>query len=297
MLDKQLLLSAYHYTDSPNVKNIPNVGKIISEKVLINIDQVDMTPSSLFVPTWADKNIKAVQKILVPIKTPERKHAIFKREESTGIINELCSYLIDKYGVTIHYYNNINDERVAKIPGISEKTAAFIYNGEIFLNTEKATIEEPLHEFLHLVLITLKGKDPDKYYMLINSVADHSKFNEVSKLYEGEINSELLEETFIKLLTETFKRNIKSEGIYETPIFNILLNESIQSFLHLEELPNDDAIRLLNNSINEIMTEFGTSILNNSEDLIDNKNILEILGYSSVIKELLKSGQLTETCT
>lgn len=294
VIDKQLLISAYHYTNSPDVKKGINIGNVISEKMLIDVDQISMEPSALFIPNWANKNITALQKILFPIEEKNTLPSKFEKEDSAEVINNLCAFLVEKYGVVINFVNNF---QVAQVAGTSETTAAFVYNGEIYINTDKATIEEPLHEFLHLVLMTLKSNNPDNYYTLVRSVESHPLFKQTSRLYEGEINIEILEETFIKLLTSTFKHRIKNEGIFSEEIFNKTINESIQELLHLEEsIEEEDTMDLLTNPIGEIMTMFGTSLMGEPEGLIDNKSILKMLEYSSVIKDLLEEGNLIEDC-
>jgi hypothetical protein len=49
-------------------------------------------------------------------------------------------------------------------------------------------------------------------------------------------------------------------------------------------------------SLEEIMTEFNSSILEADLSLIDNQSVINMFNYSGMIKELIDSGELTEHC-
>lgn len=42
-------------------------------------------------------------------------------------------------------------------------TRAFIYNGEIYINSSKANVSDVFHEMAHIFLGVLKAKYPDGY--------------------------------------------------------------------------------------------------------------------------------------
>lgn len=44
------------------------------------------------------------------------------------------------------------------------RTNAFIYNGEVYLNVDRATTADSLHEFAHLIMGSMKRTNPGLYY-------------------------------------------------------------------------------------------------------------------------------------
>lgn len=219
---------------------------------------------------------------------------MYSNQDSPEIITKLSQFLTEKYNVKI---NLVSNEEMSKFKGISSNAAAFVYNGEIFINLDKASVEEPLHELLHLVLMTLKFKDPDKYYMLINSIQNHPLFYDVAKLYEGSINTEKLEETFVKLLSQTFRKKVLKQGIFTNSAFNQAISESVDELLNLTiSTESEDAFDLFGNSVGEIMTFFGSKLLGAENGLIDNKSTIHMLGILGTINNLITNGNLKEEC-
>jgi hypothetical protein len=173
---------------------------------------------------------------------------------------------------------------------------AFTSNGEIYINIDKASIEEPLHELLHLVLGTMKAQDPDNYYNIVSSIQGHPLFHEISKLYE-EVNADVLEETFIRLLTKTFRKNIESEGIFNEVIFDNALKSGISELMDLQEdISEENPIELLNTKVADILFDFGSSIIENKEGIINKDDSVMMLEVSSTLRNLLKTKNLVQTC-
>ena len=59
-------------------------------------------------------------------------------------------------------------------------------------------------------------------------------FETVAKDY-NEINTELLEETFIKLFSSTFRKNVLRTGIYNEAVFDKAIKDTISDLLDLKE--------------------------------------------------------------
>jgi hypothetical protein len=203
--------------------------------------------------------------------------------------------LSSKYNVKVNYITNSDLGDFSNLN--VDNSSAFLFNGEIYINMDKANIEEPVHEFLHLILANIKSKNPDTYYTLVNSVQNHPYFSKVSKAYSGDINTEQLEETFIRILTETFRNNLVEEGFLTSSIFEDTMKESLSDMLSLQaNLQAEDVFDLYRTSINELMSYFNSSLLGNEDGLIDYSNAFEMLQLSGVIKQLIEKGNLKEIC-
>jgi hypothetical protein len=46
---------------------------------------------------------------------------------------------------------------------------AFVHNGQIYIVTSNASVENLFHELSHIFLGVLKASDPEAYYEVINS--------------------------------------------------------------------------------------------------------------------------------
>lgn len=295
VIENKLLLSAYHYTNN-KIGDNEGLQYVISEKFLLDTDNLgDVKPVSLFVPKWSTKNIENINKIVVKITPKLSKVSNYNPNDSPEVIVAMSNFLENKYGIKINYIGN---ENIKDFPDINISTAAaFIYNGEIYININKASIEEPLHELLHLVLITLKNSDSDTYYTLVNSIKDHPNFSKISKLYSDDINTEQLEEVFVKLISATFRKNILSSGIFNDETFANAINSAISELLALTlTTENEDPFDLLGNSVAETMTLFGSNLLGAEDGLIDIKGVTNMLEVSGLIKKLINDGNLKEIC-
>ena len=304
IFDGKLVLSAYHYTTNKiNSGDFPNV---ISERFVFDpntdIGVGGLYPLSLFVPKWATKNIETItQKIISakskPIDTTKTKNSILTRfspSDSPEVITEISEFLMDTYGIKVNYLTN---KEMVELIGSSNYASAFVYQGEVYINIDKASIADPLHEFLHLVLMTMKASNPDTYYKLISSIEGHKNYSMYEVMYSGEIQANKNEEIFAKILSETFRESIIKKGIFNEDIFNEAFNNSIKDLLQLNKsLEFEDSFELLGTPLEQILTMFNSNILNNVSGLIDENNVIKMLNYSGTIKDLIESGNLTEEC-
>lgn len=296
-LGDKLLLSAYHYSKSPNVAQTGDFQNVFSEKFLWDIND-PIQPLKLYVPKWATKHIQSLTSILIkPVPADVSKTPKFTKQDSPEAISALGNFLAEKYGVVINKIDNSNlgEEKFAGLD--IKNSAAFVYQGEIFINLDKATIEEPLHELLHLVLMTMKSNNPDRYYAIVQSIEDHPQFHQLAEGYGENINTEVLEEVFVKLLSQTFREKIVAKGIFTENTFNNAITESISELFSLTaNTENQNAFDLLGEPVSVIMAEFGSELLGKEEGLIDKDNIIKLLRTAGKIKNLLASGNLMEDC-
>lgn len=299
VMEDSLLLSYYHYTDK-KVNDINGLEYVISEKFLLTKEQIlnmnNKFPASLFVPKWATEINKQINSTLIKTDTVvNSKVSVYSNQDMPEIIIAFSQFLSNQYDIKT---NIIDNKDLSKFAGLDvEESAAFIYNGEIYINTDLASIEEPLHELLHLVLMTLKHKDPNTYYTLVNSISTHPMFKYVAEVYSGEIMTEKLEETFVKLISQTFRKKIMVDGILNTDTFNDAVNSSISELLQLSgDISGQNTFDLLGRSLGEILSTFGNTLLGNEEGLIDKNSVALMLEVSGTIKQLINNGNLKEEC-
>lgn len=164
-----------------------------------------------------------------------------------GVFNQLFNKLEKQYGVQLH---TISDKELAsdEWQGIPEiQTAnAFIYNGDVYINTDHAKADAPIHEMTHMLLGSIRFKNPDLYYGIVQQAQDFPTFNqfieqnpnraindnmeelfvtEMSKYLAGESSIiEQLDETVINELHYNMKRLLDTAlmGQYSVKVFLIL---------------------------------------------------------------------------
>lgn len=129
-------------------------------------------------------------------------------EQDTEVNNAvLMMQTIDKlqdlYGINIKYISNseLNSEEWQQVPGV-QSAKAFIFNGDIYVNTDNATIESPLHEMLHLIFGSIKYSEPELYQSLVDQAINFSSYNRTAKLYPNRTQNDLNEEVFITELSK-----------------------------------------------------------------------------------------------
>ena len=251
----------------------------------------------VYIPNWANNNIQKLNDIVIKSGLKESIGLDnLSDNDSPELIYNMTKLISEKYGVNI---NIIGDADLSDFPELgnnANRVRAFVSNGEIYINIDKASIEEPLHELLHLVLGTIKAQDPNKYYNIINSIQGHPLYHDVSANYE-EVNADVLEETFIRLLTKTFRHNIESDGIFNEVIFDKALKGAITELMDLQEsIEEENPIKLLNTNVADILSDFGSSLIQNKEGIVNKDNAVLMLEVASTLRNLLKSKNLIQTC-
>jgi hypothetical protein len=56
-------------------------------------------------------------------------------------------------------------------------------NNNIYINTDLATLDSPIHEILHLVLGSIKFQNPKLYTDLVSLAVQFGNFNKIAKKY------------------------------------------------------------------------------------------------------------------
>ena len=97
----------------------------------------------------------------------------------------------------------LNPEEISKRYGEHYATdkGFFKASGTVVVNSAKATLETPLHEFGHVYLQYLAIDDPAEYKKAMELAQEHPLFNTMRKAYPELSNIDAAEETFSELLS------------------------------------------------------------------------------------------------
>jgi hypothetical protein len=96
-------------------------------------------------------------------------------------------------------------EDLASIVPNAAVSKAFVHNGKIYINTDLATIDSPIHELLHIFLGSMRYTDPTFYFNLVTQARSFPSFEHRASFYKNRTELDLCEEIFVeefaKLLT------------------------------------------------------------------------------------------------
>lgn len=145
---------------------------------------------------------------------------------------------------------------IGRFPSIDPNTSkAFIYNGEIYINTTIASGEDLLHEYTHIMLGVLKSNPETRehYEQILRTVLNEmqktnkgrKELENIKKVYAGLTQIDQLEELFVKKFSEYVLGNVDPTSIKElssifkqeeeflkagiTPIFDLVGGESLST--------------------------------------------------------------------
>lgn len=291
-----LVIAKYVYTKSKSNNVDPDLQYVKSEKFILNKELLDagLEISTIHLPRWATASYDVIKEFRVESSPIKKSIENTDFADSKEFVLQLSDIISNKYGVKVNLYDN------SEIAEFGDDTlfgaSAFTKNGELYINIDKASIAEPLHELLHVILATMKASNPDTYYRLVNSVQYHPMFKEVVQNYD-DINTELLEETFVQLFSKTFRKNIKKEGIFNQDIFNSGIKSTIEELLELSDtLDWENTFDIMGKPIKNILIDFGSALLQKEEGLIDYDKVSLMFGISGIIKNLLDDGKLEQNC-
>lgn len=218
-----------------------------------------------------------------------------KSYDSPELIASMASLLESKFGVKINFIHNSELDQFSDIENINQ-VRAVVRNGEYFVNIDKADIAEPLHELLHMVLASMKYSDFDNYMKLVESISNHPLYNQITENYQ-EINSDILEETFVTLFSESVRRNILLEGVFTEEVFMNSVKKGIVEMFDLEnDLQDQSSYELLDTPVKDILFQFSSNLLQDREEIYNTDNALKMMSLSGLYKQLLKEGNLKQQC-
>lgn len=213
-------------------------------------------------------------------------------------LNQILDKLQNLYGINIQYISNVEllDPKWEDLVDI-HSTKAFIHNGTIYVNTDMATIDSPLHEMLHILFGSLKFQNRSLYDQLVSSAENFNQ--EIIELYPNRTRQDLNEEAFITELARYLTNqqsaldNIDPKIQYEI-FYNI--NRTLDTVLMGETsvncIPNEQLYQMNLKTIAKLVNS--TSMNSNFNGSMNNATLNRILANKK--SELMEKGELKEEC-
>ena len=225
------------------------------------------------------------------------------KANSRLILSNAIQKLSTLYGINFHEINDAelnSDQWLDKIPDASAVNA-FIYNGEIYINTDRANIDAPVHEILHILIGSMRFENPKLYQDLVNSVESLPQYSQLVQEYPGRTRNDVNEEIFITEMSRFLSglpsqfMNLDEKAMYEIS-YNV--RRTLDSILMGKDSAttiSDD--RLYNMTFREVVQELNSSIATSKFRGFINEEGSELHRTLNNIKaDLLKNKTLEEIC-
>lgn len=219
------------------------------------------------------------------------------------ILQQAIDKLIDLYGIKIHEVTDADlaSEEWADLMPRDRVVNAFIHNGEIYINTDKASPDSRIHEMLHLLVGSMRFTNPTLYQQFIEMAEQLPEYDELIREYKGKSRNDINEEVFIQELSK-YLSGIKSAFNSFTPTqlyeinYNVhrVLDSILMGSLSAKSL---DDISLYNASLRELVEYTNSGIMSNS--FIGTMNVEGSALHrklNNMKSDLIKQGKLTEEC-
>lgn len=113
------------------------------------------------------------------------------------ILTDLINKLSELYGIKI--IPKTTKEINAMDANISDAgyVNAFIYNSDIYVNTDIARLDAPIHELSHIIIGSLRFLNPSLYNQLLSVVYTIPGYNFLFNSYTGRTQNDINEEIFV----------------------------------------------------------------------------------------------------
>lgn len=222
----------------------------------------------------------------------------------------VIDHLEKHFGVKCHV---VNDQDITTGIGptkikVDPSARAFILNGEVYVNIDKADAGDAIHEYSHLVLSIMKTnpETQKKYYDLVSLVTNLPDYKErvdsyrKNKDFRSEID--LQEEIFVTVFGEYFGNKIML-NYYTDSALDLALRQFRENFkdMIIRAFALGDNAKLLfqeqlsNTSVQEALTTFGTMLWNQEDAQPISKEVQQqsIVSRrtSNYIARLIEEGQ------
>lgn len=215
-------------------------------------------------------------------------------QDSTTILSKQLQKMQKLYGINII---PLSTDEIAEL-GVpnSSLVKGFVKDGNIYINTDNATLDTKVHELMHIFLGAIRFSNPNLYFSLVNQVEQLPRYEEFSQSFPNrtreDVNEEIFVQEFSKYLTkqpsifDSFQDlNMLMYEIYRNLDTLIDGNYSVKS---LQESP-------FGNTLEELFTKLQSeSVINKQYGSLDDATLHRTL--ANVKEDLMQKKLLEERC-
>ena len=240
---------------------------------------------------YMSNNPKAKEEFEQLLTTVSEQQYLEAKELSSAnrkaVLEQMAAHL-QQIGVPVTLCTSATMPRV----GTERNASACVVNGQIYINTSKASVSDPMHEMMHLVFGVMKVDDYALFKDVMQQMFKLKEAQEIyntqlSTSYEGLMYYDKLEETFVRLISDLLL------GKYD-----LLHNEELSSFLdNMSETLKPSIEKTFGIQMTDGLLDFLQSpvkhLTKRGSTLFIKKNY-RTLGYTEHKQKVVESNRITQ---
>lgn len=279
-----------------DILNTTNTQTVEEAIITLNDQYLDLEIDILPLHKEAIVDVKNRPSEYVPNEDVE--FSIDSNPNNRVVFNQIFDKLRTLYGIEINSISNKELTQWENIPDVKNVTA-FIHNNKIYINTDLANVDAPIHEMVHLLLGSIRFKNPSLYEELISMADTFKDFTHISSNYKNKAQHDLYEEVFVQEVAKYLSglpssiEQLNPNIIYELH-YNIkrLLDSVLMGKYSVKSI-NDT--KLYNMSLKQLAKTVNSMLLNSIPlGNFDDAQLHRILANEK--SDLIEKGDLREEC-
>lgn len=241
------------------------------------------------------------------LKKSEYLEMFKKSRDNRNEITSAANRISELYGVKVNTLSNEDMMSLGSQLEIDLSTArGLAHNNEIYINVDKASTAEALHEMGHLVFPGLMAMNPKLWEAIKNKVTEHPVYNIIAEKYSTLSENDLAEETFMTIFGEYYRNVLLETDSFDwhsnnkAEFYEFIKNTSevVGDIFEMDDLKGLSDTELMNLSLDQIMMQFGNAMMNGSLNVyFKQSRILTSNSQMQKIYEKLRdSGKIETMC-
>lgn len=223
------------------------------------------------------------------------------RSDVKQILEAMTDKSRELYGVDIKVFNSDTVESFPELKGFDYGLKnAFVLNGNIYINTDHADLDAPVHEMMHLLLGELRFNDSKLYNDTVSSMSEMPNFERVRReLYPDLAERDAMEEMFV---TQMSRHLVGMDSVIDKLPLAVRskMEYDVMRMIDTALMGSNSAIgmnfgSLKNYSVRGLCKILGSSILNSKAKVNNDMGFSHRIAMN-IKRELLKNGELKEIC-
>lgn len=219
---------------------------------------------------------------------------------STQWFNAISTVLNNEFGVQAHIVTATEIKEQFKDIADPNFDKAFIYNGEVYINSSIASTNDLLHEYVHLILGVLKS-NPDlvhNYEELVRGIYyskdGQKEADRIKEAYSKLSEMDVMEEVFCNLFSDYIRKRINKDT---QKIFDASEKELKKYTSNIFNTPIDSFSDFYNKTIANVFGKFKKEVSymlqHENIDFGSTKQTRQITNW---ISQQIQEGNITENC-
>lgn len=180
-----------------DILNFTGTSDLNKANVVINDKYRDLDVEIIPLNKTAIIDIKERPSLFKYVETPKRD---FSFVDSAMFISNSLDKMAATIGIDIKHTSTegLRAEGILDIiPDVSQ-ASAFVYNGNIYVNTDIASVDSQIHELMHILLGSMRFKNPELYMKLVQTAEMLPNFEDIAINYPNRTKADVLEEVFVE---------------------------------------------------------------------------------------------------